>query len=274
MKVLLLKDVYNLGRAGDVKKVADGYGRNFLVPQGLAVLATPGAMKNAEHIRDVAAEERLRLNQELGSVSETLEGLQLVFPMKAGETGRLYGSVTTAMIAEAIQTASGAEIDRRQIDSQPIKVIGVHSARIRLTIDLVPEISVIVHREGESPESVLEEEIPEEIPTEAFADLQAELDAEEKALEEETAAAEAEVGESQAEESDTEPVTAEKAPEEEKDSAEAEVGEPQAAESTTEPVTAETDVEAVEEDQELPQMMEEASEGEPDTFPDEISPEA
>jgi large subunit ribosomal protein L9 len=208
MKVLLLKDVYNLGRAGDVKKVADGYGRNFLVPQGLATLATPGAMKQAEHIRTVAGAERSRLNEELGSVAEKIEGLQLIFPVKAGETGRLYGSVTTMMIADAIQNASDVEIDRRQIDSQPIKIIGVHSARVRLTIDLVPEISIIVHPEDESPESVLEEDIVvDDVPTEAFSDLQAELDAEEKAAEEaEIAAAELEAMESEEileEESDT-----------------------------------------------------------------------
>jgi large subunit ribosomal protein L9 len=178
MKVLLLKDVFNLGRAGDVKKVADGYGRNFLLPQNLAVLATPGALKQADHIKKVAAVQRDVLNQELGVVSERLEGVELAFPVKAGETGRLYGSVTTAMIAEALSEQTGAEIERRQVESQPIKLLGVHNARIRLTMDLQPEIKVIVHREGEPPESVFEEEIlPEEVPTEDFVELQAELDA-------------------------------------------------------------------------------------------------
>jgi large subunit ribosomal protein L9 len=189
MKVLLLKDVYNLGRAGDVKKVADGYGRNFLLPQKLAVLATPGSLKQADHIKKVAAEQRAVLNQELGSVAEQLEGVELAFPVKAGETGRLYGSVTTSMIADAIASQSGADIDKRQVESQPIKLLGVHNARVRLTMDLLPEIKVIVHREGEPPESVLEEEIIlEEVPAEDFAELQAELDA----IDAEAEAAEAE----------------------------------------------------------------------------------
>jgi large subunit ribosomal protein L9 len=185
MKVLLLKDVYKLGRAGDIKKVADGYGRNYLLPQGLAALATPGMLKQAERIREKATEERARLNQELSSVAEVLEGLELIFPVKAGEMGRLYGSVTTTMIAEAIEEKSKVAIDRRQIDSQPIKTIGVHDVDIRLTVDLVPQIKVVVHREDEPPESayeLAEEGIPAE-PVEAFAELRAELESEEQAME-------------------------------------------------------------------------------------------
>lgn len=191
---MLLKDVYNLGRAGDIKRVADGYGRNFLIPQGLATLATAGAMKQSDHIREIAATQRDVLNQELGSVAEKLEGLELVFPVKSGQTGRLYGSVTSAMIVEAILKTTGMEIDRRQVDSQPIKLIGVHKANVRLTIDLVPELTVVVHPEDESPESVkLEEIVAEEEPTEAFAELQAELDVmEEEAAQEEAQAKEAE----------------------------------------------------------------------------------
>ena len=190
MKVLLIKDVFSLGRAGDVKKVADGYGRNFLLPQNLAVLATPGSLKQTDHIKKVAAEQRAVLNEELGDVAERLEGVELTFPVKAGETGRLYGSVTAMMIVEAIQDQTGAEIDRRQVDSQPIKLLGVHNARVHLTMDLMPEIKIIVHREGEPPESVLDEEIlPDDVPTEDFVELQAELDAIEAEAE---AAAEAE----------------------------------------------------------------------------------
>ena len=190
MKVLLLKDVYKLGRAGDVKRVADGYGRNFLLPQGLAVLATPGAMKQAEHIRRTATVQRDRLNQELGSVAGRVDGLQLVFPAKAGETGKLYGSITTAMIAEAIQRETGAEIDRRQVDCQPVKALGLHTAHVRLTIDLVPAVTLLVHREGEPPESALAEAAPE-APESEFAELAAELEAEGEAEAEADAEAEA-----------------------------------------------------------------------------------
>ena len=152
MKVLLVKDVYKLGRAGDVKKVADGYGRNFLLPQGLAVLATPGALAQVEHIRSQANTKRAVLNNELGGVAEILSKLTLAFPAKAGETGKLYGSITPAMIAEAIKKQSGVEVQRRQMDFEPIRTLGTHIVHVRLTIDLIPEITVIVHREGETIE--------------------------------------------------------------------------------------------------------------------------
>ncbi|OGO16654.1 MAG: 50S ribosomal protein L9 [Chloroflexi bacterium RBG_16_48_8] len=178
MKVLLLQDVFKLGRAGDVKRVADGYGRNYLITQGLATLATPGALKQAEHIKKVATERRAVLNKELGAVSERIDGLELFFPVKAGETGRLYGSVTTSMIADAIIKKTGVEIDRKQVDTQPIKLLGVHKAEIRLTMDLVPEVTLIVHREGEPPETVMDKEIEaEDIPVEDFVELHAELEA-------------------------------------------------------------------------------------------------
>src|SRR5512140_1354703 len=116
MKVLLIKDVYKLGRAGDVKKVADGYGRNFLLPQAMAVLATPGAMSTAERIRAKAAERRTVLNDEMGSVAEALKGIQLSFGARAGETGKLYGSITSQDVADAIKQKSGVEVKRQQLD--------------------------------------------------------------------------------------------------------------------------------------------------------------
>lgn len=150
MKVLLLKDVYKLGRAGDIKKVAAGYGRNFLIPQGFAVNATPGALKQVDQIRKRASERRAVLNNELGGIAAMLEKLTISFPTKAGETGKLYGSITHQMIADAINKKLGTKIDRRQIEVQPIRNLGDHFAKIRLTVDLVPEIKIIVHREGET----------------------------------------------------------------------------------------------------------------------------
>ncbi len=151
MKVLLIKDVYKLGHAGEIKKVADGFGRNYLMPQGLAVLATPGALKQAERIKKEAAARRAVLNQEMSGLAELIEGVTLKFPARASETGKLYGSVTTQMIAEALNEEIGAEIDRRDIDSQPLRNLGEHKVPIRLTVDLVPEVNVIVYREGEAP---------------------------------------------------------------------------------------------------------------------------
>ncbi len=150
MKVLLLKDVYKLGRAGDVKKVADGYGRNFLLPQGMAVLATQEAMKSAERIREKANVQRAIVNQEMDAVAKQITGLTLTFPTRASETGKLYGSVTTQMIADAIKVKTGVDIARRQIDSQPLRILGDYKVHIRLTVDMIPTIDVVVYREGEA----------------------------------------------------------------------------------------------------------------------------
>ncbi len=162
MKVLLLEDVYKLGRAGEVKKVAPGYGRNFLIPQGLAVLATPGAMKQAGRIKTDADARRAVLNKEMSVIAERLEDVTLTFPARASETGRLYGSVNTRMIAEAVSEEAGIEISHRQVESQPLRMIGEHSVEIRLTVDLIPQLRAIVYREGETPALALEEEAARE----------------------------------------------------------------------------------------------------------------
>ena len=155
MKVLLLEDVYNLGRAGEIKKVANGYGRNYLIPQGLAALATPGALAQAERIQADADKRRARLNEEMSVVAEKFDSIQLMFAARAGETGKLCGSVTTQMIADELNEKLGTELNKRQIDSQPLRLLGMHTVKVRLTIDLIPEFKVVVYREGESPENYM-----------------------------------------------------------------------------------------------------------------------
>lgn len=166
MKVLLLEDVYKLGRAGDVKKVAPGYARNYLMPQGLVVLATPGAVKQAGRIQKHGEVKRAKVNKELGGVAEQLEGKLFLFAAKASETRRLYGSINTQMIAEKVSEEIGVTIEPKQIESQPLRMIGKHDVSVRLTVDLIPKIEIIVHREGESPESALEEEEQEALKVE------------------------------------------------------------------------------------------------------------
>lgn len=151
MKVLLLKDVYKLGRAGDVKRVADGFGRNFLLPQGLAVLATPGALRQVDTIRNKATSRRAALNQEMASIAEVLKGAYITFPSRAGETGKLYGSITSQMIVDAVNQKYTLQLDRHQIEAQPIRALGEFKTHVRLTVDMTPEVRVIVHREGETP---------------------------------------------------------------------------------------------------------------------------
>jgi large subunit ribosomal protein L9 len=188
MKVLLLKDVYKLGHAGDVKRVADGYARNFLIPQGLAMLATAGALARAGSIRTAADKQRAVLNSELSGVAEILSGLTLTFAARAGETGKLYGSITTAQIAEAITAQTEQVIDRRQIGHQPLRELGEHKVPVRLTADLVPEVTVIIHREGESVKEALAEAVEEIEEIEAAAPEAEETEeAEELSLDEEAA---------------------------------------------------------------------------------------
>ena len=190
MKVMLIKDVYKLGRAGDVKRVADGYGRNFLIPQGLAVLATPGALKQIERIKAQAEIRRTEQNEELKGLAGEIEGVVLTFAAKAGETGKLYGSITTQNVADALQEKTRYEVKRHQIDLQPIRNLGEFTANVRLTMDLVPEIKIIVHREGEAVEdaSAAEKPTAKETPV-------AEAVVEEVAVVEETVAEESPVEE-------------------------------------------------------------------------------
>lgn len=196
MKVLLLEDVYKLGRAGDVKKVADGYGRNYLIPQGLAVLANEGALKRAEQIRKQADAKRSILNKELSGVAEQLENVVLTFPAKASETGKLYGSITTQMISQEIAEEYGFEIDRRQLDTQPVRSLGEHKVSARLTVDLIPEFTVFVYREGETPEMTMAEieaQAEAELEIEAEIEAEVETEAEVGAVAQETAEAVEEV---------------------------------------------------------------------------------
>ena len=174
MKVMLLKDVYKLGRAGDIKKVADGYGRNFLIPQGLALLATAGALKQAERVRKQAEVRRTELNSELKGLADQIQGITVTFGAKAGETGKLYGSITTQDVASAISEQTRFEIKKQQVDMQPIRNLGEFTAYVRLTMDLVPEVKIIVHREGEA----VEESSAEEAEVLAEAELEAKPEAE------------------------------------------------------------------------------------------------
>jgi len=177
MKVLLLRDVYKLGRAGDVKKVADGYGRNYLIPQGMAVLATPGALKQVDHIKAQATVQRAILNKEMDAVAQRLNGAILNFTMKASETGKLYGSVTHQMLVDALKDKVGVDVARRQIDIQPIRNLGEFKANIRLTVDLIPAVKVFVYREGEAiatqTEAIQAEAPQTEAPQAATAQVEA-----------------------------------------------------------------------------------------------------
>ncbi|MDW8350884.1 MAG: 50S ribosomal protein L9 [Anaerolineae bacterium] len=149
MKVLLLQDVYNLGLAGEVKTVADGYGRNYLLPRGLAVLATPSAVKRAERIKQAAIEKRAREKADIEALAQLLAGMTLTFNVRTGEKGKLYGSITSAQIADAIGKRLGSTFDKRKIAlREPIREIGTYSVPVRLSAEAAPVVTVIVQQEG------------------------------------------------------------------------------------------------------------------------------
>lgn len=149
MKVLLVQDVQHLGRAGEIKDVAGGFGRNYLIPKGFAVLATSGQIKQAE--QRIAA-ERKKLDatrKDAEAVAARLDGKSISFTVKVGEQGRLYGSVTSGDIAEQIERQLGVEIDRRKIElDEPIKSVGTHAVSVRLVSGVEPIVQVVVHGEG------------------------------------------------------------------------------------------------------------------------------
>ena len=151
MKVLLLMDVFKLGLAGDVKNVADGYARNFLLPRGLAIPATIGALKQEERIRTAGEKLRQQENRDKAGLAGSLADLRLDFPVRASEQGRLYGSVTHQMVANAINEVIGEEIDSRSVIAPPLREIGVFEVPIRLTADLVPSVTIVLYPEGEVP---------------------------------------------------------------------------------------------------------------------------
>jgi len=148
VRVLLIKDVENLGEAGQIKDVADGYGRNFLIRRGLAVLATGGVVKDAQLRIKAEARQQEQATQSAGILAEQLERTTLTFQRKAGEKGRLYGSVTTADIAEELQRLIGQPIDKRKIILEgSIRELGTHQVTVKLMANIVPQITVVVERE-------------------------------------------------------------------------------------------------------------------------------
>jgi large subunit ribosomal protein L9 len=144
MEVILRQAVESLGKPGDVVKVSNGYARNFLLPHGVAFEATPGTLKRIQLERDrlEAAENERRAAAQ--AQAEKLEQVQLTFSARVGDEGKLFGSVTSADVAQQLE-AQGFHIEKRQIDlHEPIKALGVYRIPIRLHADVKPEIRVWV----------------------------------------------------------------------------------------------------------------------------------
>ncbi len=169
MKIILRADVENLGKVGDVVTVKAGYGRNFLLPQGMAMVASPGNLKAFELERKKLEEKMSALRTDAVSVCEKLEKLDVVIKMRVGENDKLYGSVTSNLIQETL-AALGVEVDRRRILlDAPIRVLGDHEVRVRLFAGVIASIVVKVESEQRAyaEETPVEEAAAEEVVEEA-----------------------------------------------------------------------------------------------------------
>ena len=164
MEILLKKDVTGVGRAGDIKKVADGYARNYLIPQGLAIASSSGATKQSKQIREAADRREARERQAAMSTAEKLRVLVWNFKARAAETDKLFGSITASDIAHAIEMKSGIEISKRQVELEhPIRELGTHQVAVRLMAGVEPEVTVVVEREGEAEPVIVNPEVIKEI---------------------------------------------------------------------------------------------------------------
>ena len=145
MKVIFLEDVSKVARAGEIKEVADGYGRNFLIPQKLAMLANSSAISIMQAQHKIRAREEAKLETEALEVARQLEGKEVILKAKAGAKDRLYGSITNTDIASELESSTGLVIDKRKIElTEPIRQLGSYEVAIRLAKDIVPKVKVTV----------------------------------------------------------------------------------------------------------------------------------
>lgn len=143
MKLVLIEEVENLGSAGDVVTVKDGYGRNFLIPQGKAIVATKGAVKSIEENNRQAYKKREALIQASKSTAEKLASTSVTISVTAGEDGKIFGTVTTQMVADAL-TEKGFEIDRRKVTIDDVKALGEYTATVHVQGDIKADVKVWV----------------------------------------------------------------------------------------------------------------------------------
>lgn len=175
MKIVLTQDVPKVGEMGTIQDVKSGFARNFLIPQGLAQIATPGMVKQVEERQDAERRRIARLEEEMKELADAIQGTRIEIHTRVGEQGRLYGSVTSSDIAEKLSEAVGQEIDRRTVELEaPIRAVGEFEVPVRLVGRLIPTITVAVFdpdapmtaadlKEAEEGEAAAEDEVVTEV---------------------------------------------------------------------------------------------------------------
>ena len=173
MEIILIDDVFELGKRGDVVRVANGYGRNYLIPKNLAVPATPGNRKMVDQQRLAMAKKEAKYQEEAELLAQELNQLHLIISRKSGDTGTLFGSVTSKDITDLLQH-TGIRLDRRKlILSQPIKSIGNYRIEVRLHSEVTAELLLSIPIEGEKPISEVKKKNEES--DKVVAELEAQL---------------------------------------------------------------------------------------------------
>ncbi len=158
MKVVFLEDVEGVAQGGDIKEVKNGFARNYLIPKALAVPATHDALQRIEKLADNAEKTRLKTLKDMTALGEELSGVRIDVEMRAGTGGRLYGSVTNAIIAAKLAELTGRQIDRRTVTvPDSVRELGVYTANVKLHAEVETEIDILVHPLGTDAEGYLAE---------------------------------------------------------------------------------------------------------------------
>ena len=157
MKVIFLQDVPNVARAGEIKEVANGYGRNFLIPQKLALLAKHRVTNMVEAQSRIKVQNQAESQAKLVELAHQLEGEEITLKARAGAKDRLYGSITTADIATELQNSAGLVVDKKKIElAEPIRQLGSYEVAIRLAKDIVPKIKIrVVEEEADTVRRIM-----------------------------------------------------------------------------------------------------------------------
>ena len=163
MRVVFLEDVPGVAQGGDIKEVKNGFARNYLIPKNLATPATHNAVNRVTKLQNQAQINRVRRLEDMKELAAEFDGAQISVEMRAGSSGRLYGSVTNAIIAERLAELTEKEIDRRAVElAEPIRDLGSYDLTIKLHPEVEADISVLVHPTGMTPEEFAESLIPPE----------------------------------------------------------------------------------------------------------------